>query len=97
MVFDWDEGNRDKNLRHGVHDWEIQEALTDRRSLIKSRTWVRGEPRTIMLGRSSTSGKYLRIVVTDRIIGGQRALRPISAVEMSDTERSLYQRIWVRR
>ncbi len=27
MDFDWDEGNRGKNLRHGVHDWEIEEAF----------------------------------------------------------------------
>jgi hypothetical protein len=29
MNFDWDEGNRDKNVRHSVHDWEIEEALQD--------------------------------------------------------------------
>jgi hypothetical protein len=30
VEFDWDDGNRNKNLRHGVHDWEIEEALKDR-------------------------------------------------------------------
>jgi hypothetical protein len=29
MNFDWDEGNREKNLRHRVHDWAIEEALQD--------------------------------------------------------------------
>ena len=29
MEFDWDEGNEGKNLKHGVSDWDIEEALTD--------------------------------------------------------------------
>jgi len=28
-MFDWDAGNANKNLVHGVHDWEIEEACLD--------------------------------------------------------------------
>jgi hypothetical protein len=31
VELDWDDGNRDKNLKHDVHDWEIEEAFEDRR------------------------------------------------------------------
>jgi len=34
--FDWDEGNRDKNLRHRVHDWEIEEGVLDEHSFVDS-------------------------------------------------------------
>jgi len=51
-MFDWDEGNIDKNLKHGVHDWEIEEACQ----------YPRDEKRFILLGHAATSGKYLRVV-----------------------------------
>ncbi len=68
MEFDWDEGNRDKNLRlHGVHDWEIEEAFEDRHRHVESTRSEAGERRQLLLGRSRTSGKYLRIIYTVRV------------------------------
>jgi uncharacterized DUF497 family protein len=91
--FDWDVGNRDKNLRHGVHDWEIEEAFEDpRQQRIGRSQAVNGEARFINLGRSRTSGKYLKIVYTVRIRVGRRFIRPISAVEMTPSERRTYLR-----
>lgn len=59
MDFDWDPGNRDKNLAHGVSDWEIEEALADiGRRRVRS-TRIDGEVRMIVLARCATSGKYL--------------------------------------
>jgi uncharacterized DUF497 family protein len=57
--FDWDEGNRDKNLRHGVHDWEIEEAFGDLQAFHESAPRNR-ETRCVLFGRARTSGKYLR-------------------------------------
>jgi len=93
MEFDWDDGNIDKNLKHGVHDWEIEEALLDPRRQLVGRQKIRGELRYKLLGRSATSGKYLRIVYTIRTTQeGIRKLRPISAVEMSSAEKRRYRR-----
>jgi hypothetical protein len=40
--FDWDDGNRDKNLRHRVHDWEIEEAFEDPRKIAQGSQIVDG-------------------------------------------------------
>jgi uncharacterized DUF497 family protein len=92
VEFDWDEGNRDKNLRHGVHDWEIEEALDDPGFIIVKKEWVDDEERTILLGRATGSGKYLKVVYTLRRRGEVELRRPISAVEMSRRERRRYTR-----
>jgi uncharacterized DUF497 family protein len=92
VEFDWDDGNRDKNLRHGVHDWEIEEALAHSRTILVEEATVRGEVRYIVLGRARTSGKHLRVVYTLRVTEGRMRYRPISAVEMSARERRRYRR-----
>ena len=93
MEFDWDDGNIDKNLKHGVHDWEIEEALLDPRRRLVGRQKIHGEIRYQLLGRSATSGKYLRVVYTIRTTReGTRKLRPISAVEMTPAEKRRYRR-----
>jgi uncharacterized DUF497 family protein len=90
--FDWDDGNRDKNLRHGVHDWEIEEAFADPNRRFLGRTRESAESRYQILGRSPTSGSYLRIVYTIRVRAGVELIRPISAVRMSQAERRTYRR-----
>ncbi len=92
-MFDWDEGNIDKNLKHGVQDWEIEDACQDPRSRIIEHRLVKGERRYVLLGRSTTSGKYLRVVYTLRTTrDGETLIRPISAVEMSAAQRRRYLR-----
>ena len=92
-MFDWDEGNIDKNLNHDVHDWEIEEACQDPRSKIIAHQFVKSEKRYILLGRAATSGKYLRVVYTLRKNWtGGLLIRPISAVEMSASQRHQYQK-----
>jgi uncharacterized DUF497 family protein len=92
-MFQWDAGNIDKNLRHGVQDWEIEEALLDPRGRRIASTVVNGEARYIWLGRAPTSGKYVRVVYTLRQDAeGHTVFRPISAVEMSTAERRRYRR-----
>ncbi len=92
-MFDWDEGNIGKNLKHGVQDWEIEEACQDPCSRIIGYRLVKGEWRYVLLGRSATSGKYLRVVYTLRSTpDGETLIRPISAVEMSAAQRKRYLR-----
>ena len=92
MEFDWDEGNRGKNLRHGVHDWEIEEAFEDPHRKTGAAHRFRGERRRSILGRSRTSGQYLRIVYTVRVRSGREVMRPISAMRMTAAERARYER-----
>ena len=92
MEFDWDEANLSKNLRHGVHDWEIEAAILDPRSFVESTVTVGGEERHILFGRGASSGKYLRVVYTARMVAGRLAIRPISAVEMSKENKRRYRR-----
>jgi uncharacterized DUF497 family protein len=92
-MFQWDAGNIDKNMRHGVHDWEIEEALLDPRGRRIDSTIVNSEERYIWLGRATSSGKYLRVVYTLRQDAtGHTVFRPISAVEMSTSEKRRYRR-----
>ncbi|MBM4137681.1 MAG: BrnT family toxin [Nitrospira sp.] len=92
MRFDWDDGNINKNLfRHGVHDWEIEDAFLDPFRLSLGKNNIHREERHILLGRSEISGKYLRIVYTIRTtLHGEKLIRPISAYEMSNTDKKLY-------
>jgi uncharacterized DUF497 family protein len=92
VEFDWDEGNRGKNLRHGVHDWEIEEAFEDPHRRSEQAPSVDGEDRWFLLARVGPSGRYLRIVYTVRIAGGREFCRPISALEMPRNARRRYRR-----
>jgi uncharacterized DUF497 family protein len=92
MEFDWDAGNRGKNLRHGVHDGEIEEALADRHRVPLARVRFGAEVRIIVLCRAQASGKYLRVVYTVRQRRGRRVVRPISAVEMDRAQKRRYLR-----
>lgn len=53
----------------------------------------RGKKRYVLLGRSATSGKYLRVIYALRSApDGEILIRPISAVEMSPAQRRRYLR-----
>lgn len=92
MEFDWDEGNRDKNLKHGVHDWEIEEALQDPKGKSAGKVEVGEEVRYILMGRSNTSGKYLRLVYTIREADGKPLVRLISATPLTGRARRRYRK-----
>jgi uncharacterized protein len=87
-MFDWDQGNINKNLKHNVHDWEIEEVFGDSNIKTKSLGITNGEERLEALGRVQTNGRYLRVVFTVR---GQ-LIRPISARDMNRQERRRYLR-----
>jgi uncharacterized DUF497 family protein len=92
-MFQWDAGNTNKNLRHGVQDWEIEEALLDPRAIRTKQMEVGGEVRFEVLGRAQSSGNYLRVIYTLRVDpGGLPLIRPISAVAMTSAQKRRYQR-----
>ena len=92
-MFQWDAGNIDKNRTHGVHDWEIEEALLDTKGRRIDKMVINHEERFLWLGRASSSVKYLRVVYTLRQDAeGHLLFRPISAVEMSLSEQRRYRR-----
>lgn len=92
-MFQWDAGNINKNRTHGVHDWEIEEALLDAKGRRINKMIVNDEERYLWLERATSSGKYLRVVYTLRQDAeGKILFRPISAVEMSPSERRRYRR-----
>lgn len=79
--FDWDEGNLEKNLTHGVTDDEIEEVFYNS-PYAQPLGRQRGEERRRALGRTD-AGRLLAVVYTLR--GGR--IRPISARPMMDDER----------
>jgi len=92
MEFEWDEGNIDKNLKHNVHDWEVEEAAVDLMAFVEGGRVVRGERRYVLFGRTQSSGRYLKVVFTIRMRNSTEFMRPISAVEMTAREKRRYQR-----
>lgn len=80
--FDWDEGNRDKNLRlHGVTDNEAEQIFYD------SPKVRRKSNRLLAYGRTY-AGRYLFVVLVLR----HGLIRVISAREMTARERRFYGR-----
>lgn len=81
-AFEWDDGNLSHIARHRVDADEVEEAFLGRQHLYKTR-----EGRYILLGRSGT-GRHLLIVF--RYESG--VARPITARDMTDSEKRLYRR-----
>ena len=50
MRYDWDGGNIGKNLKHNVHDWEIEEAIEDQNAKVIGSVFINGEERFELLG-----------------------------------------------
>ncbi|MBI4423837.1 MAG: BrnT family toxin [Elusimicrobia bacterium] len=85
--FDWDGGNRDKNLKHGVTDAEVE-------SLFECPTVFMGriiEPRAdewrgLLLGKDSQD-RLVALIFTIR----DKQLRPISCRPMRAQEKTKYE------
>ena len=85
--FQWDEGNRGKNLKHDVEQGEIEQVffntpvvvLTDVDHSTEELRWK-------ILGKTANS-RFLIIVFTIR----KQMIRPISARAMNKRERTFYE------
>lgn len=89
-VFDWDDGNRYKNLlKHNVSRAEIEEVFLDGDAVllrdVKHSSLM--ENRYIVLGRTLFD-RHLFIIFTIR----NNAVRVISARDMAKKERSIYEK-----
>jgi len=85
--FDWDGGNASKNEKHGVEQYEIEQAFFDPNLLmVADIKHSKVETRHIAYGSSGT-GRILTIVFTMR----GKKIRPISARDSNRRERQRYE------
>ena len=81
-AFEWDDGNLSHIARHRVDADEVEEAFLGRQHLYKTR-----EGRYILLGRSGTGRRLLIVFQYESGVA-----RPITARDMTDSEKRLYRR-----
>lgn len=86
--FEWDDGNRDKNLKkHGVTNAECEEAFADENRVVREdAVHSKAEARHYLIGRTK-SGRRLFVSFTVRF----NLIRVISARPISRKERTLYE------
>jgi len=87
--FDWDAGNRDKNLKHDVQGWECEQVFFNEPLVVLDdpRHSVT-EDRYAAFGQTD-AGRRLVIVYTMR----KEKIRVISARDMDKKERQFYENI----
>lgn len=85
--FEWDDGNRDKNLQHQVENWECEQVFFNEPLVVlgDARHSV-AEDRFAAFGRTD-GGRLLTVVFTMR---GSK-IRVISARDMHRKERRFYE------
>lgn len=86
--FDWDDGNKRKNVKHGVSCEEIEAIISEDRFVFAGRIVepAHDEWRGLILGPTA-EGRSLALIFTRR---GEK-LRPISCRPMRLVERRLYE------
>lgn len=86
--FDWDAGNRTKNMKHGVRREEVESIFYSQKFVFAGEVVdpPHDEWRGLVLGRSD-AGRPLALIFTRR---GDK-LRPISCRPMRTGERRLYE------
>ncbi|MBU4199814.1 MAG: BrnT family toxin [Verrucomicrobia bacterium] len=85
--FDWDDGNRSKNLKHAVRNWECEQVFFNEPLVILGdpRHSV-AEDRGAVFGHTD-GGRKLVVIYTMR----KRQIRVISARDMNRKERRFYE------
>ncbi len=88
VEFEWDKGNAGKNLKHGVSDYECEEAFFDEaKHVLKDVLHSGNEERDILLGKTKKS-RLLYVVYTKR----GKKIRVISARPINRKERHFYEK-----
>ena len=87
IAFDWDDGNRLKNRKHGVSQAEAEEVFFSRPLLLVDSRHSEREPRYHALGETR-AGRRLHITYTLRV--ECTLIRVISARDMHRKERAVY-------
>jgi uncharacterized DUF497 family protein len=88
--FDWDDGNRDKCVKHGVSIAEIESAFEVPTVIIPDLAHSLAELRKRIIGRAM-SGRHVFVVFTLRKRLGETYVRPISARYMHRKEVTTYE------
>ena len=88
--FEWDGGNRDKCLKHGVTMEEIEGLFVRPLIILPDHAHSRTEERKRAVGKTA-SGRYVFLVFTIRERDGRRYIRPISARYMHQKEIDSYE------
>lgn len=87
VTFEWDAGNRRKNLKHDVTDEECEEVFFDpEKRLLKDTVHSQAEDRYILVGVTKQQ-RLLFLVFTLR----NSKVRVISARNLNQRERRLYE------
>lgn len=87
LEFQWDNGNKGKNKKHGVEDSESEEVFFDQnKRILKDKLHSQKEERFRLLGKTKTQ-RLLFIVFTIR----NRKIRIISARDVNKKEVFLYE------
>lgn len=85
--FEWDDGNKDKNLKHNVQHWECEQIFFNEPVIIlEDSTHSITEDRFAAFGQTD-KGRNLVIIYTIR----NSNLRIISARDMNKKERDFYE------
>ena len=86
--FDWDDGNRHKNLKHGISCEEVESLFCQDHYIFAGKIIEPAHPewRGLILGHGD-SGRAVALIFTRR--GGK--LRPISCRPMREGERRFYE------
>lgn len=88
IEFEWDEGNKDKNIKHEVSNSEAEEVFRDKKKLIfKDHVHSNNEERYRILGKTE-KGRLLFVVFTLR----KTKVRIISARVINKKEIYLYEK-----
>lgn len=87
--FDWDGGNREKCVRHGLTIEEIEAVSSGELLVAPDLKHADVEARFIAIGHGA-SGRPVFVAFTFRTVEGVRSIRPISARYMHDKELARY-------
>ena len=83
--FDWDKGNRDKCLQHGMSLADIESVFNRPVVILPDKNNATGERRFRAIGKAS-SGRSAFVVFTLRLHRTSQKIRPISARYMHKRE-----------
>lgn len=87
LEFEWDKGNKGKNLKHNVEDKESEEVFQDEhRFIFKDKLHSEGEERFRIIGKTK-EGRLLFVVFTMR----SKKIRIISSRDINKKEVYLYE------
>lgn len=88
VKFQWDKGNQDKNLKHGVENEEIEQTFFDKdKAIAQDVTHSQNEKRFIIIGKTK-EGRILYSVFTYR----GNYIRIISSRDINKKEVQLYEK-----